>query len=227
MLSNSYRISTFTQIRGVSNHKGYKERTRREGVGVAEEGLEVDLVVLARYMQIISDDFCRAFPHQVINIHHSFLPAFIGAKPYHRAHERGVKIIGATVGPWSSFIESLKRPCVVSDAATSLTTCYFFASRHRLIMLLQILMKDPLLNRYVLMCILFHTMVGFSTTYNLTPSLMHSLCQDIARISHRDSVSDLIQKGRILEKNTLVYAVKAHLEDRIIVYNNKCVVFGD
>jgi formyltetrahydrofolate deformylase len=58
-------------------------------------------------------------------------------------------------------------------------------------------------------------------------SLLHYYFQDIARISHRDSVADLIQKGRILEKNTLVYAVKAHLEDRIIVYNNKCVVFGD
>jgi formyltetrahydrofolate deformylase len=124
--------------------------------------LDIDLVILARYMQIISDDFCRAFPHRVINIHHSFLPAFIGARPYHRAHERGVKLIGATAHYATAELD-----------------------------------EGPIIE------------------------------QDIARISHRDAVNDLIRKGRILEKNTLVGAVKAHLEDRIIVYNNKCVVFGD
>lgn len=118
----------------------------------------VDLVVLARYMQIISDNFCEAYP--VINIHHSFLPAFIGGKPYHRAHERGVKLIGATAHYATAELD-----------------------------------EGPIIE------------------------------QDIMRISHRDSVSDLIRKGRLLEKNVLVQAVKAHVEDRIIVYNNKCVVF--
>ncbi|KAL3919380.1 MAG: hypothetical protein SGILL_003782, partial [Bacillariaceae sp.] len=123
---------------------------------------KADLVILARYMQIISPEFCDAFSHRVINIHHSFLPAFVGAKPYHRAFERGVKIIGATA-------------------------------------------------------------------HYATPDLDEGpiIAQDITRISHRDEVKDLIQKGRLLEKNTLVHAVKAHLEDRIVVYNNKCVVFGD
>lgn len=121
---------------------------------------DVDLVVLARYMQIISDDFCNAFPNEVINIHHSFLPAFVGGKPYHRAHERGVKLIGATAHYATADLD-----------------------------------EGPIIE------------------------------QDIIRISHRDSISDLVRKGRTLEKNVLVHAVKAHLEDRIIVYKNKCVVF--
>ena len=120
--------------------------------------LKVDLVVLARYMQIITDHFCESFP--VINIHHSFLPAFIGGKPYHRAHARGVKLIGATAHYATADLD-----------------------------------EGPIIE------------------------------QDISRISHRDDVDDLLRKGRLLEKNVLVHAVKAHIEDRIIVYNNKCVVF--
>jgi formyltetrahydrofolate deformylase len=122
----------------------------------------IDLVILARYMQIISDTFCKTFQHKVINIHHSFLPAFVGGKPYHRAHERGVKLIGATAHYATADLD-----------------------------------EGPILE------------------------------QDTTRISHRDEVDDLLRKGRLLEKNVLVHAVKAHLEDRIIVYNNKCVVFGD
>lgn len=121
----------------------------------------IDLVILARYMQIISDTFCRTFDHRVINIHHSFLPAFVGGKPYHRAHQRGVKLIGATAHYATADLD-----------------------------------EGPIIE------------------------------QDITRISHRDEVNDLLRKGRTLEKNVLVHAVKAHLEDRIIVYNNKCVVFG-
>jgi formyltetrahydrofolate deformylase len=108
-------------------------------------------------MQIVSDDFCQTFPHRIINIHHSFLPAFVATKPYHRAPERGVKLIGAAAD----------------------------------------LDEGPTLE------------------------------QDTTRISHLDDVSDLLRKGRTLEKNVLVQAVRAHLEDRIIVYGNKCVVFGD
>jgi len=77
--------------------KDTKKEQEAKELELLKQQHDVDLVILARYMQIISDDFCNAFPHQVINIHHSFLPAFIGGKPYHRAHERGVKLIGATV----------------------------------------------------------------------------------------------------------------------------------
>jgi formyltetrahydrofolate deformylase len=142
--------------------KDTKAEQEKKELDLLKNTYHVDLVILARYMQIISDDFCNAFPHQVINIHHSFLPAFIGGKPYHRAHERGVKLIGATAHYATAALD-----------------------------------EGPIIE------------------------------QDITRISHRDEVNDLLRKGRILEKNTLVAAVKAHLEDRIIVYNNKCVVFGD
>jgi formyltetrahydrofolate deformylase len=120
----------------------------------------VDLVVLARYMQILSPDFVAAFPNRIINIHHSFLPAFVGARPYHQAFARGVKIIGAT----SHYVtESLD--------------------------------EGPIIE------------------------------QDVARVSHRDSVPDLVQKGRNLEKLVLARAVKLHLEHRILAFKNKTVVF--
>ena len=126
------------------------------------KSLDIDLVVLARYMQIITDEFCSTYKHSVINIHHSFLPAFIGAKPYHRAHERGVKLVGATA---------------------HFATCN--------------LDEGPIIE------------------------------QDVARITHRNTVDDLIAKGRVLEREVLFRAVKAHLENRIIVYEYKCVVFGN
>ena len=125
------------------------------------QSLGVSLVVLARYMQIITDEFCNSFKHSVINIHHSFLPAFIGAKPYHRAHARGVKLVGATAHYATETLD-----------------------------------EGPIIE------------------------------QDVARISHRNTVDDLLAKGRVLEREILFRAVKAHLEDRIIVYGNKCVVFG-
>ena len=118
--------------------------------------------VLARYMQIITDEFCAAYPHRVINIHHSFLPAFIGSKPYHRAHARGVKLVGATAHYATADLD-----------------------------------EGPIIE------------------------------QDCARISHKNSIDDLLRKGRVLEKNVLVTAVRAHVEDRIIVYESKCVVFGE
>lgn len=121
---------------------------------------KIDLVVLARYMQILSGEFIKYYPHRIINIHHSFLPAFIGARPYHQAYERGVKIIGAT----SHYV------------TTGLD-------------------NGPIIE------------------------------QDVIRISHRDSVGDMIQKGRDLEKVVLSRAVKWYLEGRILVYANKTVVF--
>ena len=121
----------------------------------------IDLVVLARYMQILTDDFLRAFTGQVINIHHSFLPAFMGSKPYHRAFERGVKLIGATAHYATAELD-----------------------------------EGPIIE------------------------------QDVVRSSHRDSVQDLVRKGRDLEKVVLARAVRLHLDDRILVYDNKTVVFN-
>ncbi len=124
------------------------------------ESLEIDLVVMARYMQILSAEFIARLPHRIINIHHSFLPAFVGSKPYHQAAKRGVKLIGATAHYATSDLD-----------------------------------EGPIIE------------------------------QDVARCSHRDSVSDLIRKGRDLEKLVLARAVRAHLDDRVWVYGNKTVVF--
>jgi formyltetrahydrofolate deformylase len=120
----------------------------------------IDLVVLARYMQILSSEFTARYPNRIINIHHSFLPAFVGSKPYHRAYERGVKLIGATAHYATSDLD-----------------------------------EGPIIE------------------------------QDVARTSHRDSVEDLVRRGRDLEKSCLARAVKWHVEDRLLVYNNKTVVF--
>jgi formyltetrahydrofolate deformylase len=122
---------------------------------------EIDLIVMARYMQILSPEFTKRYPCRIINIHHSFLPAFIGSKPYHRAYERGVKLIGATAHYATSDLD-----------------------------------EGPIIE------------------------------QDVIRTSHRDSVDDLVRKGRDLEKVALARAVRNHLEDRILVYGNKTVVFG-
>src|ERR1700691_3771287 len=121
---------------------------------------EVELVVLARYMQILSPQFVAHYPAAIINVHHSFLPAFTGAKPYHAAHARGVKLIGAT--------------------------------RHYVT---DVLDDGPIIE------------------------------QDVARISHRDQVEDLVARGRDLERIVLSRAVRWHLDRRILCYGNKTVVF--
>jgi len=120
----------------------------------------VDFTVLARYMQVLSNEFVATFPHRIINIHHSFLPAFVGAKPYHQAFQRGVKLIGAT----SHYVT-------------------------------EVLDDGPIIE------------------------------QDVVRISHRDSVEDLIQKGRDLEKVVLSRGVRWHIDNRVLLYGNKTVVF--
>ena len=120
----------------------------------------IDFIVLARYMQILSNEFVNAYPQRIINIHHSFLPAFIGSKPYHQAFTRGVKLIGAT----SHYVT-------------------------------EVLDDGPIIE------------------------------QDVVRVSHRDSVDDLIQKGRDLEKVVLSRAVRWHIENRVLLYGNKTVVF--
>lgn len=126
------------------------------------EEYKIDTIVLARYMQVLSDGFLNTYSNNIINIHHSFLPAFSGGKAYHQANERGVKLIGATAHYASPELD-----------------------------------EGPI------------------------------MAQDVIQVSHRDEVHDFIRKGRILERNVLVHALQAHLDDRIIVYNNKCVVFGD
>ncbi|MDD4143210.1 MAG: formyltetrahydrofolate deformylase [Prolixibacteraceae bacterium] len=122
---------------------------------------DIDFIVLARYMQILSDSFVQQYPNRIINIHHSFLPAFAGAKPYHAAHDRGVKIIGAT--------------------------SHYVTSR---------LDGGPIIE------------------------------QDVTRCSHFDTVQNLIRKGRDLEKIVLSQAVYKHLQRKILVYNNRTVVFN-
>lgn len=122
---------------------------------------QVDTVVLARYMQILSEGLIREFPNQILNIHHSFLPAFVGAKPYHQAYERGVKIIGAT----SHY--------VTAD-----------------------LDQGPIIH------------------------------QDVMRVTHEDSVADLVRLGKDLEKTVLAKALWWHVRDKVLVYHNKTVVFS-
>lgn len=121
----------------------------------------VDFIVLARYMQILSENFIDRYPNRIINIHHSFLPAFVGAKPYHQAYKRGVKLIGAT-------------------------------------------------SHYV------------TTELDAGPIIE----QDVARISHKDAISDLIKKGRDLEKIVLSRAVGNHIQRKILTYNNRTIIFS-
>ena len=121
----------------------------------------IDFIVLARYMQILSEDFIKNYSSQIINIHHSFLPAFPGAKPYHSAHKRGVKIIGAT----SHY--------VTAD-----------------------LDEGPIIE------------------------------QDVVRVTHVDSIKDLIRKGRDLEKIVLSRAIYSHFQRRTLVYKNRTIVFN-
>ncbi len=121
----------------------------------------VDLIVLARYMQVLSDGFVSKYPERIINIHHSFLPAFMGARPYHQAFERGVKLIGATA----------------HYATTELD-------------------EGPI------------------------------SAQDVVACGHRDRLEDLVRKGRDVERTALATAVRAHLEDRILVHGRRTVVFG-
>ncbi|WP_009961359.1 formyltetrahydrofolate deformylase [Verrucomicrobium spinosum] len=164
----------------VSNHELLRPAAERFGIPfhhfpmtpgtkAAQEKAQIDLlrehrvdtVVLARYMQILSEDLIREFPNQILNIHHSFLPAFVGAKPYHQAYERGVKIIGAT----SHYVTAA-------------------------------LDQGPIIH------------------------------QDVMRVTHEDSVADLVRLGKDLEKTVLAKALWWHVRDKVLVYHNKTVVFS-
>jgi formyltetrahydrofolate deformylase len=134
--------------------------------GVEEEMLRlldserIDFIVLARYMQVLGPAFVLHYPNRIVNIHHSFLPAFAGGRPYHQAHERGVKLIGATAHYVTAELD-----------------------------------QGPI------------------------------IAQAVVQVSHRDSVDDLVRKGRDLEKTVLARAVDLHLRNRVVVYGNKTVVF--
>ena len=125
------------------------------------DGLGVDLVVLARYMQILSPGFVARWPGKIINIHHSFLPAFVGARPYHQAKERGVKVIGATAHYVTAELD-----------------------------------QGPIIE------------------------------QDVCRVTHRDEVDDLVRKGRDLERQVLTRALRSHLQRRVLIHQNRTIVFG-
>ena len=164
----------------VSNHPEMEVVAKRFGIEYRyfpitketkeeQENLELELlkeyniefIVLARYMQVVSESFIKNFPNRIINIHHSFLPAFVGAKPYHAAFERGVKLIGAT-------------------------------------------------SHYV------------TTELDAGPIIE----QDIARVSHKDTVETLIRKGKDLEKIVLSRAVEKHIDRKILVFENKTIIFN-
>ncbi|EIY84591.1 formyltetrahydrofolate deformylase [Bacteroides xylanisolvens CL03T12C04] len=136
-----------------------EEQERKEMELLAKH--KITFIVLARYMQVISEQMINAYPNKIINIHHSFLPAFVGAKPYHAAFQRGVKIIGAT----SHYVTS------ELDAG-------------------------PIIE------------------------------QDVVRITHKDAIEDLVNKGKDLEKIVLSRAVQKHIERKVLAYKNKTVIFS-
>ncbi len=164
VISNHRDVEKLVQFYGIDFHYIEVNKTNKQQAEAAQfklfDDYRIDLIVLARYMQILSSDFVSRYPQRIINIHHSFLPAFIGARPYHRAFERGVKLIGAT----SHYVT-------------------------------EVLDEGPIIE------------------------------QGIDRISHRDQVEDLIQKGRDLERVVLSKAVRWHIENRILLYANKTVIF--
>jgi formyltetrahydrofolate deformylase len=165
IISNHADVQRWADFYGVPLHvipvtKENKAQAERQQLELLRP-FGIDLIVLARYMQVLSSDFIRQYPpHHIINIHHSFLPAFVGGKPHQQAFDRGVKLIGAT----SHYVT-------------------------------EVLDDGPIIE------------------------------QDVVRISHRDTTEDLIQKGRDLEKVVLSRAVRWHIENRILLYGNKTVIF--
>jgi formyltetrahydrofolate deformylase len=165
IISNHPDLEPIANQFGIDYHylpitKDNKQEQQQRQLELLKE-YQIDLVILAKYMQIISPEFIDKFSsHNIINIHHSFLPAFVGANPYHKAYDRGVKIIGAT---------------------------------------------------------------GHYVTAELDAGPI--IEQDVVRVTHRDDVDDLIRKGKDLERMVLARAVRHHIQNRVLVYGNKTVVF--
>ena len=164
MISNHLDAKQHADFYGIPYHvipvnKENKAEAERQEIEMLKKN-EIDLVVLARYMQVLSKDFFQQFPKRIITIHHSFLPAFVGAKPHHQAFARGVKLIGAT----AHYVT-------------------------------EVLDDGPIIE------------------------------QGVTRISHRDALEELVEKGRDLEKMVLSRAVRWHIENRILLYENKTVIF--
>ena len=156
------RIRVWRDREGSTGHalkEFAKSEAERKQIALCQEH-KIDLIVLARYMQILSPQFVEAFPSQIINVHHSFLPAFIGAKPYQRAYARGVKLIGAS----SHY--------VTAD-----------------------LDEGPIIE------------------------------QDVMRVSHRDSLDRMVERGKDLEKTVLSRAVQWHTDHKVLLYDKKTVIF--
>jgi formyltetrahydrofolate deformylase len=165
VIGNHGDLRSLTEFYGIPYHEirvAADDKTAAEDAALSLlEAQAVELVVLARYMQILSPAFIARYPNRMINVHHSFLPAFVGAKPYHRSFERGVKLVGAT----SHYVTD-------------------------------VLDEGPIIE------------------------------QDIVRVTHRDSLAALIQKGGDAERAVLTRAVRWHIENRIMVFGNKTVVFS-
>lgn len=164
LISNHPDARQHADFYGIAYHliavtKENKREAEKREIDLLEKE-NIDLIVLARYMQVLSSDFIQRYSQKIINIHHSFLPAFVGAKPHHQAFERGVKLIGAT----AHYVT-------------------------------EVLDDGPIIE------------------------------QDVARITHRDALEELVKKGRDLEKMVLSRAVRWHIENRILLYANKTVIF--
>ena len=165
VISNHEDLKSVAKKFGIDYHHceltSQNKKTQEENQLRLLKKYEVNFIVLARYMQILTGDFVEQYRNRIINIHHSFLPAFPGAKPYHSAHERGVKVIGAT----SHYVTS------ELDAG-------------------------PIIE------------------------------QDVTRVSHTDSVDDMVRKGRDLEKIVLSRAIWSHIQRKTLVYGNRTIVFS-
>ncbi|HTQ97647.1 MAG TPA: formyltetrahydrofolate deformylase [Candidatus Acidoferrum sp.] len=164
IISNHPETERHADFYGVPFHlipvtKENKEQAEAQQMALLEEN-KIDLVVLARYMQVLSSNFIARYPQPIINIHHSFLPAFVGGKPHHQAHERGVKLTGAT----AHYVT-------------------------------EVLDDGPIIE------------------------------QGVVRISHRDSLEDMVEKGRDVEKVVLSRAVRWHIESRILLYGRRTIIF--
>ncbi|MFQ6019435.1 MAG: formyltetrahydrofolate deformylase [Dehalococcoidia bacterium] len=164
IISNHPDLQPIADSFGVEYHhypisEGTKAAQERKEIERLEEQ-RIDLIALARYMQILGEGFISRYRNRIINIHHSFLPAFAGGRPYHQAYERGVKVIGATAHYVTAELD-----------------------------------RGPIIE------------------------------QDVVQVSHRDSVEDMVRKGKDLEKVVLARAVNLHLANKILVYSNKTVVF--